>query len=441
MSQPVLISALKTVIEMLKEDYLVSSRDELVKSIEKIYANYYAVNPLDHVNGDSWFIFVDAGFKPYVLDIAVIMPIQIGALIRDDKGVIRKISDIMDKPCTDSIILHAGRRRVRAEHDFRITVSPMSRENLLFHDSVACSRVSEEISGIIKRFTGSTGLTRRSRFFVKLANYVESLIELAYGLKTYTVFREKLGVDPYVVLDGTLIKWFSIKKKVDYDGLDIVAAILETDVREVKVLLNRVIGLSKTTKFTTIARSYSTFRKTDGSLSMEKGLYTTIDTAKAFDAVNELENLVKTYALESFVKETVRTLCRIVFNKYDVYVARFPVTADRRTIFITDIYVDKPIIKVEHGNVYLDVNVANEVNDRLKRVVPQLFARRSKLASEPPYGYMEVDQLVRLPSKLSRVFETALIEYMRSLKDPVLTPLIQAFTTTLYMRYGYGEWR
>ncbi|MEM0380961.1 MAG: hypothetical protein QXT88_00850 [Desulfurococcaceae archaeon] len=440
MSQHILIDALRYVVEKLKEDYLISSRDEITRSIENIYTNYYAVNTLNPVDSNDWFIFVDAGFKPYALDVAVVTPVQFGALIRDENGIVRKISDILNKPCTDSILLYAGRRRVGTEHDFRISISTMNRENLLFENSSSCIRISEKLSEIVRNFAGSTGLTRKSRFFVKLANYIESLIELTYGLKTYILIKEKLGIDPYVVLDGTLIKWFSIKKRVEYDGLDIVATILETDVKDVKAYLSRVVGLSKTTKFTTIARSYSIFVKAENKSSWKsRGFYTTINTVDASKVIAELEKLFEKQISESFIKEIVRTLCRIVFNKHMIYVARFPVTADQRTIFVIDVYIDKPVIKVDRGKVYFDNDAAEEVNNRLRKIVPQLFSIRSKLTGEPPYGYMEVDQLVRLPSKISRVFETVLINYMRSLNDPSLTPLIQAFTTTLYMRYGYRE--
>lgn len=430
--------ALKSIIENLKEDYVVSSGNELVKSIEKVYSNYYAVNSIEHVDERDWFIFVDAGFKPYALDIAVVMPTQIGALVRDSEGKLSLVSQILGKPSTDSIILYTSRRRLRTDFDFRISITPMSSENLLFHDNSVCNRISVDLSAIIREFAGSTGLTRKARFFVRLANYVESLVELSYGLKIYMEIKERLGVESYVVLDGTLIKWFGVEKKIGYDGLDIVSTILETSVSDVKNLLNRVIGLSKTTKFTTIARSYSTFRKALGSMDGE-GLYTTVDTSKAIEAVNELKSLINRFALKSFTKEIIKTLCRVVFNQHGVYVARFPITTDGNTVFIMDVYVDKPILKIERNLVELDPNAANEANARLERIIPSLFSKRSRLAGEPPYGYMEVDQIVRLPGKLSRVFEEALISYMRSLRDPELNPLIQAFTTTLRMRYGYGE--
>jgi hypothetical protein len=137
------------------------------------------------------------------------------------------------------------------------------------------------------------------------------------------------------------------------------------------------------------------------------------------------------------VEEVVRVINRVVYDRNGVYVARFPLTPDSRNVFVLDLHIPEPILSVG-DDVRFNVDVATRVREVLSGVVNELFRIRSKLTGEPPYGYMEVDRVVRFSKEEDKVFEGALISLVRSsLEDELADVLVQVFSPTTRMRYGY----
>ncbi|MEM1687161.1 MAG: hypothetical protein QXR31_03675, partial [Zestosphaera sp.] len=213
-----------------------------------------------------------------------------------------------------------------------------------------------------------------------------------------------------------------------------VSALTGLEVETIKNLLWSIVGLSKTTKFTNIARSYRLFQS---SVSVSSGLYTTPSISRGEVVCRVLTEQLLIPERRKLVKEIVRIVNRVVYDKNGVYVARFPLTPDSKNIFVLDLHVPEPILSVSDA-VRFDVHVATYVKKVLNEVVNELFRLRSKLVGEPPYGYMEVDRIVRFSKEESKVFEDTLIGLVRSsLENELADVLVQVFSPTTRMRYGY----
>lgn len=391
-------------------------------------------------------MFVDSGFKRYVMDVATITIMQVGACIRDPSGRVVSLKEMINEAPIDSYMFYTSRRRVEDRFEFEVKILGLSDENFLvkFNDSFKISgAVVSRIREFISSSSRAKAFSKKPRFFVRLSKYLSDLIELAYGLKIALELDKKLGIKPVVVLDGTLIKWFSIERlgKTVVDGFDIVVELirssgLNVDQTVTSDLLSRTIGLAKTSKFTTLARCYELF-SSNASSGGSLGLFTNVNVNNANAVSGTLHGLLKQRGLREFVDETIKVFNRVVFDKNGLCVARFPVSPDGRSVFMVDLYVNDLILKLEGQNLLFNSNVALEANDRLNKFVPELFSRRSGLVGHPPLGYMEVDQAVRLPSNITKKFEEVFEHYLFSKSDLTLQPLIQAIQQSLRMRYGY----
>lgn len=435
MSQERLVEILSEVINDLKHDYLSSRNDELVRVRDQVLKSYYEVRSMSTPSKPLIVGFVDAGFHIYKTDISYIIPIRIGALLRDAEGRLLTVNEVLSKPSAENVVLYSSRRPSGGKYEFRVKVRSANSNSLLFERPGDDLVASQEINRFIREFVRPSR-KKEPAFFTKFTKYVEGLIELAYAVKLAHKARE-VGLEPrYVVLDGTLIKWFAVEKAGSdrVDGLNIVSALAGIDVETVKNTLWGVVGLSKTTKFTNVARSYRLFQNLKRA---SRSLYTTPNVSEGEMVCRILSEQLLAPEKRNIAKEIVRVVNRVVYYRNNVYVARFPLTPDSKNVFVLDIHVSEPLLSVR-DTVKFNVDVATNVRRVLDEVVNELFRTRSKLVGEPPYGYMEVDRVVRFSRAESKLFEDTLIGLVRgSLEDELADVLVQVFSPTTRMRYGY----
>ncbi len=430
-----LVNILNEVINDLKDDYLSTRSDELVRLRDQVLKSYYEVVNMKTSSKSLVVGFVDAGFRTYKTDISFIIPIKIGALLRDIDGKLLTVNEVLGKSSVESILMYSSRKPSGEKYEFRVKVRSVNSNSLLFENRGDDLVASQEINRFVREFV-KPSLKKKPRFFVRFTKYIEGLIELAYAVKLLHKTSEA-GLKPgYVVLDGTLVKWFAIERAGSgrVDGLNIVSALTGLDVETIRNLLWRIVGLSKTTKFTNIARSYGIFRSA-GNVS--GGLYTAPNLSESKDVCRILTEQAAIPKRKNLVKEIIEIVNRVVYERNNVYVARFPLTPDLKNVFVLDLHVPEPILSVS-DDARFNVGVATDVRRILDEVVNELFRIRSKLIGEPPLGYMEVDRGVRFSEEESKTFEEILIGLVRgSLEDELADVLVQVFSPTTRMRYGY----
>ncbi len=429
---------LASLVDDLRRDFIETQQDPLITLRREVFHNYYAVENISKYADKIPIAFVDAGFKPYQLDVSIIIPIQIGAVIRDENGELHRVKKLLDKPIHDFLLLYSGRRRSGDKYVFTIKIKSFHDNSLLFNTRQEAEEATKRINTLLSS-VGKLDVFKGPKFFVKLTKYIEGLLELAYALKLLMMLEERGDIIPsYVVLDGTLIKWFSIRKSpTGIDGLDILSAILGMEVDEIKKYLFRIVGLSKTSKFTNIIRSQSLFHTKKPRDLSGRGLYSLIDLEGIHEASRILEDRLKGKAIKKFVEETINIFNRIVYNKYGVYVARFPLTTDFRNVFMLDIYLDQPIMSIKDEKIIVNENRASSVNPYVSYIVNTMLQYRTRIIGEPPFGYMEVDNIVRLRDDTRKFIEQALIRVLRTQDDLTSRILEQVFSPTTRMRYGY----
>uniref|UniRef100_A0A7C4HA76 NurA domain-containing protein n=2 Tax=Staphylothermus marinus TaxID=2280 RepID=A0A7C4HA76_STAMA len=427
------------IFNKLKNDYLETSSDYFTQTRSFVFNNFYSVKPLVSIDSSlkKTFLFIDAGFKIYELDVALIIPIQISGLFRDENGLLLSIDKLFDKPVVDTFIIYASRKRLGDEYVFSIDIKCLTDRTLLFETESDCIETSNDLNKLVAELV-TFRKHRAPRFFSKITKYVEGLIEIAYGLKLREFLKKTYGYEPVVVYDGTLLRWFSIRRRgFNIDGLDIISEILKREAISVIDELMNVIGLSKTTKFTTIARSYGLFSSYSNTWTSSRGLYTDINIDGLKLVVEKLLEVLNKYSALDFIDETIKVFNRIVYDKHGVYVSRFPITSDFTNVFVADLYSKNQVIGLKSDNIIVNHIEANNINHRIHSIVPNLYIYRSKLIGEPPLGYMEIDGFIRYSRELAIVFENLFLKTMNYIDEPLLKPLIQAFSSTMRMRYGY----
>lgn len=439
MPQERLVDILSEMVNDLKHDYLSSRNDELVAVRDQVFKSYYEVRSMSASNEHFTIGFVDAGFYPHETDIFFIIPMKIGALLRDSNGKLLTINEVLNRSSIDNVVLYSSRRPSGDKYEFRVKVRSVTNNSLLFEKRGDDLIASQEINRFIREFVRPS-LKRKPAFFTKFTRYVEGLIELAYAVKLLYKAREAGLKMRYVVLDGTLIKWFAIERAGSgrVDGLNIISAITGLEVETIKNLLWNVVGLSKTTKFINIARSYGLFQDLR---SVSRGLYTVPNVGGCEAVCRILAEQLLIPERRDLAREIAKMVNRVVYDRNGVYVARFPLTPDSEKVFFLDLHIPEPIISVSDA-VRFNASIAIYAKRVLEEVVNELFRLRSKLMGEPPYGYMEVDRVVRFRREEIEVFKNILISLVRSsIEDELADVLVQVFSPTTRMRYGYTDIR
>ncbi len=437
-----LFSAITSLINELREDYIASREDEYVKIRREVFKNYYLVKRIQNLQ-PATIGFVDAGFKKYKLDVSIIMPIHLGGVVKDIEGNILTLNNLLKEPPTDMLLLYASRRRHEGGYEFKFRLKILQKRSFLLEDEVGAEEANKRLKEILEA-SGLTVSKKTPKIFTKLTQYIEGLVELAYAIKLLMKLEEKGYSINYTVIDGTLVKWFSIRRAErpqtqKIDGLDIVAAILGEKIGTIKSYLRRVIGLSKTTSFTRLIRSHEIFyyKLVDPSASRDN-LYSLIDIDGVKRVGKLLTDFLSKHPVKDFVLETIHILNRPVYFYHGIHVSRFPLTMDGMNVFTIDIYLEKPIIDLRGDKVVVSEDQwINSVNSYIMYIVHSLFSQRARIYAEPPRGFMEVDNLVRFRPELQALFEQALLAALGQADDLTARILKQAFTSTIHMRYEY----
>ncbi|MEM2021028.1 MAG: hypothetical protein QXP80_02230, partial [Zestosphaera sp.] len=308
MSRVKLIDVLEEVIEDLMTDYLNSRNDESVRIKNEVFNTYYEVKEIGLPGKPSVVGFVDAGFKPYRTDVSIVIPIRLGALLRMESGGLLSVNEVLNKPSTEGLVLYSSRRAVGEGFEFRVKVRSSSVDSLLFERPGDDAVASQELSRFVREFISSS-LKERPGFFTRFTLYIEGLIELAYAVRLLDGVKREAGIDPKcVVLDGTLIKWFAVRRGSAgaIDGINVLSVLTGLEPNNIKDLLWRVVGLSKTSKFTSVARSYSLFRKAGIEVRGTSGLYTLPNIGGGNRVCRLLSELLTDSRKRVYVEEAVR---------------------------------------------------------------------------------------------------------------------------------------
>ncbi|MCD6487621.1 MAG: hypothetical protein J7K21_00145 [Desulfurococcales archaeon] len=432
-----ILDVLEGLLRDLRDEYIVSAKDPVAAIRRRVYNRFYKPVKLSEYPRKP-IGFVDAGFTSYQLDVANIIPLQVAGIMRSEDGRLYSLKQLLGVEPVELVIVYTSRRR--AGNGYRVVVrirSPVSK-GLLFETRYDAERVSRELNKLFSsappspRIGGAKALRRISK-------YLEGLIELAYAVKMYSRLREN-GLE-YVVLDGSLIRWFSVREPRilgEIDGLHIASILTGYDVKSLKKNMARIIGLSKTTSSTRIIRSQDLFRQYYGEEEL-CNLYSIIDGDGAEEVVELLNKYLKEGGLgASEVLEIIKMFNRIVYPYNNVFVVRFPLTMDGKHVFTLDIYSEAPVIGYRRGSVYFYKDIVPHINSFVSNVVHTMYVYRTRISSEPPYGFMEVDSLVRMRGELDKFFTDAVLALLPRLgDDKVIRILEQVFSPTTRMRYGY----
>jgi len=445
-----LLSVLNELLDNIAQSVLDVSRDYLTQLIDEAYKRYYRVNPFTNTKA-SLVAFVDAGIYPLDFDVASLVYIQIGSLIRDEAGKLKSIAflpQLKSYPFIERLILSVSRKRRieegRQVYKFDVTLRTPEKRSILFGDDKGAIEASKRITQTLD-YIGLRVRYKSPSLYIKLTKYIEGLIEIAYGIRLIQYANEISKA----VIDGTLVRWLRPKREkyeISYkgDGLDVLAAILDEDLSHVKkICLKGIVGLAKTTSFTTLTRSMSVFRE---HIKPSKRLYEYYTTVKT-EELNNLRKMLIMAEVGGFenrpriphevIVSIIKKFNTCVFPEHGVWVARFPLTMDGTYVMVLDMYMDKPIINYE---IQVNENMAREVNKRVDEGVSEIFYAKSPLGGRPPTGFMELDESVRVTSEVRRDVENHLLAVVlrrHAIDDPVKWIILQAVLGASRMRYGY----
>ncbi len=431
-----LLSIFADVYMEVKSDILATREDPLTGLFNEVYGSFYRAETLE----EGWEApvgFVDAGFRSYAFDVMSLSYVQVGGLIRTEDGRLEPLrSFVGETPVMDTYIIYVTRRRVAGgegpHYVFRAGIKTPDERTLLFGSRRDVEEASRRVSDTLSRLHLDVSY-RSQKQFRKITEYLEGLLELAYAIRLYEYASREAGVE-YVCLDGTLLRWFSIRGRgVRADGLDILAAMLGVNPAEALGKLSRIVGLSKKTNLLSVMRARSVLRG--------RNMYANVSLAGAEKAAATLRWVVREgykyngEPLEkSLVDQITMVINRPVFPAHGVWVARFPLTMDGENVMVLDLYRPGPILE---ANGELDRELARRTIEDVRRTANTLYAYREPLEGEPPLGFMKVDEMVRLRTGESRVIETLLLEAARRTGDRDAMSIAASLASTLRMRYGY----
>ncbi len=444
-----LIDSLGDLLSRISKQISEVSEDPITILIRKSFEKYYKVKVLEKTF-PSRIGFVDAGIYPLDLSIAALMYIQLGALIREPTGELSLISNIeglKQYPPIERVILTVTKRRKMIngsmKYFFEVEIRCPEKKSLLFESPKDAEKISKEITGILETL-GLTVEIKKPRLYRKLSKYIESLLELAYGLK----ILKEAKLDK-VVIDGTLVRWLRPKKAREsykIDGIDILSILTRLNKSNViRECLEGVYGISKTTAFPTVSRAMDLFGKFLKEGKYE--LYTVIDDKE----LNMLKMMFEeAESKDKIPREVIESIVKMfslkVFPQNNVWVLRFPLTMDGNHVMVLDVYSEKPTIYYvkEKSKRVLRTFPENvlKVNSKVEEGILKIFNIKSPLTGRPPMGLMEVDEHVRISSEHRK----SIIAYMEvaALKSAgnnlsMLKTLLQIISGSMRLRYGYGE--
>jgi hypothetical protein len=428
-----LLGVVEKVVKELREDYTRSRASGIIGAREGVYREYYEVRETPPAPQTRPVIFVDAGFHVLETDVLILMLVNVGGVVRGLEGRLLYPPHIGDYEPTDALILYGRWSEAESDERFKLRVVPISERPLLYNDEKA-EKVSNELTRLInERSRRVVSSVKRLRLYRRLVKYLEQLIEVAYALK----LQDRVGVHSLAFVDGTLVRWFSTRAGLvhfEFDGLDMLEVLTGLDKATLKRRLKSVYGLVKQTKITSIARARWLFSSRPPS---PLGMYTTTNPERARRAADKINSVKESYGDEA-ARETVNLFNRFVHPRSGVWASRFPITTDSISVLHLEVHLDSPIIAYEpRVGAYALEKATSEVAERVPRVVEELMACRSSINWRPPYGFMEVDEKVRIPTRLLHRLEDLFIAMLRRETGVVGHPLEYLFDLTRKMRLGY----
>ncbi|MEM1803218.1 MAG: hypothetical protein QXR80_01785 [Desulfurococcaceae archaeon] len=442
MEESRLYDVIRKLAEEMCQDYNVSKRSSIVKLREELYNKYYVVEPLREVKQEHPVVFVDAGFQVFETDVAILIPVNIGARIRDEDGNLRRVSEISDFPPIETYFIYGRIIEEESKPEFKFRIFPVDESPLLLPQPLA-EEISNSITGIVNtrlniqlEDKSRTSLKIRedhARRFKRLAKYIEGLLEIAYAMRAGDLIARR----SIKVVDGTLVRWFGLKqlRMFKFEGLDILSAILKVDKEKIARKIGEIYGLVKTTKFTSIARARTIFRKYGFS---DAGLYANVTEESVKAVAEELNKMLLEGVIDKTTAEDVLTsLIRTAHPYTGIQVARFPVTADNVNIMYLEVHHDKPVLNIANNEVHFDSTSARELHSKVEEAVNNILAYRSTIEGSPPHGFMEVDRDVRLGGNMARKIEYMIVNSIREVTRELGHPLELVFSSSWRMRIGY----
>jgi len=428
-------SVLGKYARVMHEDYLRSRGSIIVRERSVLYSKLYRVAYLSPVEQVEPVVFVDGGRYDVETDVSMLSVVNLGSRIRVETGDLVTLSEYLgerDLPPLDALIIYSSMSIEGGnglDVSFKTIIEPLDEHSFLLGGR-SPEKLSSDITGVITRGISRPGESPRKIFRVlyRVHHFMTGLVELAYLIRILRRMGRGIGV-----LDGTLSRWFSVRG-VRISGYDILALLSGMGRDELEGYLYRVVGLSKTTKFTNLARAFNLFSQYE---RRDYGAYSYVDSSSLREAKAVLEEIVRRSV--DLGMETCRIFNRIVYPDKGIWVFRAPVTGDFSQIFHADYYTGKALINIEKSNgvIEADEKLADELGKRISYTITHVFAKRSSIAGLPPYGLMEVDLDARVDKYKSKSLHEVLLVKLREVTGKSDHPLIQVMETALRMRYGY----
>jgi len=438
-------SVLKDVLTRMGTDITQSSEDPVSQMGKRVYSLYYRPVHFGSSSEDGYVGFIDSGFKVVNMDTAAFAIVSVGSTIRRIDGAPEELLDApsllgADASGIDLLLIYVSRVFTEGKYTYRVEVKALSPNNFLLKPEDEAS-VNESLSIELERF----GLKseERANIIQSLLKYLIQLIELAYAVKVMKLSGDMVRA---MVLDGTLLRWFTVgKAKPEADGLTIVELILRPGVGggavEVKRVIRRIYGLSKTTSLTGLLRAHSLFREA----GMMENAYAEIREDRLSDVGKELNDFLEqndwSDASVKAVKRIVKRFNARAYRASDVYVLRFPIMSGPEYVFMLDLHSDAPVIEPPTASEQVRVRkpAAVKANKVLREVMPKIFSVREAVPGYPPHGFMSVDQVVRMGGERARSIEKRVSEAVsQAIKEnPDLGPIIQLLGASILLRHGY----
>ena len=427
-----ILGVVERVAGELRGDYVSSRRSGIISERERVYKEYYDVKPVEQREQSRPVIFADAGFHTYETDVIVLQLVNLGGVARSDEGRLAYPPRLGDYDLTEPLVLYGS--WLGEDRGFKVRIFPFTEYGLLFTDERA-EKVSEAITKIInERSTLPVPTAKRLWFYRRLVEYLEKLIEIAYALR----LQDLVGKHSLVFIDGTLARWFSVRygfEFLDFDGLDILEVLTGISCDQLKRRLMSVYGLVKRSKITSAARARWLF---SSSITNPLGLYTTTDPEHAERASHLINDEARGKYGEMAGKGLVKLFNRIIHPKHDVWAARFPLTTDGISILHLEMHLEKPIISYEGGVGACPIRESAErASGEIPLVVEDLLAWRTAIKWIPPFGFMEVDEKVRISRSLLYKLEDLFISVIRRETGVDGHPLEYLFDLTRKLRLRY----
>ncbi|MEM2004996.1 MAG: hypothetical protein QW705_00180 [Zestosphaera sp.] len=424
-----LINAFREVLKDVEMDYRESSHDSTSQLEWEIYRRAYRLielNKTDTTRKD--ILFIDSGFRTYETDVCNVTYIQLGGLYRDVEGNLKPM--VRGR---DALILSVSRVRSGDGYDVRARVKGIDSRVLLGRPDEEFV-AGQELTRLIRKIRPR--ISKDYRAYRRFSRYLTALIELSYALKLYDVLRQERSLNPLIVIDGTLMRWFAVRRRGGtVDGVDVLTALTGLDETTVLKYLTNVVGLSKSSKTTNLLRVRKLVReKGYDELSEVYGIFDWNGLREAVDLMGDRD---VDEGVEGTLKEHVRIYNRMVYHVRGVWVVRAPVVTVGLNVYMVDVHSMKPVIDFNSDSLIVDKDALNNVNERLAEAIPSVFAFRSRLVGVPPYGFMEVDQAVRVGGDEARAIDVA---FIKAISESGGTDVAWAFaliSSSVLRRYGY----